>query len=130
MSAIIDMHHVRDPYAEGFAKAGSAPITEMLTMYFPADVDKADFEARLKYFTDTLFANSDAAVGVAGGWVVEELEYEGQKGPVFAAALGWKSVESHQEYAATQYFKESAPVLARGSRGRVLHHTKFTKYEG
>lgn len=130
MSAITGMQHVRHPYAEGFTKASSAPITEILTVYFPADVDKADFEARVKKFEEILFADSDAAVAIAGGWVVEELEYEGQKGPVFAAALGWKSLEAHKEFAATQTFKDSVPVLMEGARGRVLHHTKFTKYEG
>lgn len=126
---INDLHHVREPYVSAAGKALSAPITEILTMYFPLDVDKADFEARFKVFVDTAFAHS-GVVAFAGGWVVEELEYEGTKGPAYAAAIGWTSLEKHREYTQTQYFKDSVPKLAEVTRGKAFHHTKFTKFEG
>jgi len=121
-----NLHHVR--YSAPMTKAVTAPITEMLTFYFPADVEESSFELAWEQFIDALSKNSDGYVGSAGGWVVEDLEYQGQPGKAYVVAIGWESIQAHMAYRETQPFKDTISGVLGPTRGTAMHHTKFTKF--
>jgi len=127
MAGMPNLHHVR--FSAPVTKVAVAPITEMLTFYFPADVEKSSFESIWERFVDVLSKNSDGYLGNTGGWVVEDLAYEGQPGKAYVAAIGWESIQAHMAYRETQAFKDTISEVVGATRGRVMHHTKFTKLD-
>ena len=122
-----NLHHVR--LSVPVTKVAVAPVVEMLTLHFPADVEKSSFDSIWERFVDVLSKNSEGFVGSTGGWVVEDVVFDGQPGKAFVAALGWESIQAHMAYRETQAFKDTIPEVRRGTRGSAMHHTKFTKFD-
>lgn len=127
MAGMPNLNHVR--FNAPVTKVAIAPITEMLTFYFPADVEKSSFESIWERFIEVLIKNSDGCVGDTGGWVLEDVAFEGQPGKAYVAAIGWESIQAHMAYRETQAFKDSIPEVRRAARGAAMHHTKFTKLD-
>jgi heme-degrading monooxygenase HmoA len=103
-----------------FSTAAAAPIVEMLTLYFPSDVDQAMVESTLITFIQTIVDNAKGFVGYTTGWVAEEVEHEKIEGKAraYAVAIGWESLEAHMAYRDTQTFKDDivkVRAIAKGS---------------
>jgi len=129
MTAITAMSHVREPFQAEAPAALSAPITELLSVDLAGDVDSAAFDERVAAFTATLKEQAAGLLALAGGWVVEERDVDGQKGRGYEVAIGWESLEAHMAFRETQAFRDSVPPLIAFAKGRRVHHVKFTKYE-
>jgi heme-degrading monooxygenase HmoA len=125
MAGMPNLHHVC--FSTPVAKAAVAPITEMLTLYFTADVEKSSFESIWERFVDVMSKNSVGYLGSTGGWVVEDLTYDGQPGKAYVAVVGWESFQAHMAYRETQAFKDTISEVRGITRGGSMHHTKFTK---
>lgn len=71
---------------------------------------------------------AEHAVGfkaVTAGWVVEEVQWEGNAATAFLATLGWDSVEIHLAYRNTKEFQESIVPIREGCKARAVHHVTF-----
>lgn len=124
------MHHANfSPHPPSAALGPAAPVTEVLTCYFESEggSNKADgFEGR---FDGLIRSISDSGAegfkGAAGGWMVDEVEYKGEKRKAFVGLVGWESVGAHMAFRETQAFRDNIPLLRQESLGMELHHTKF-----
>jgi heme-degrading monooxygenase HmoA len=97
-----------------------SPVTELFTCYFPADITaetKAEFEAVFNRFAEVGKNKAEGITAVAGGWVVEEVEYKDQKSRAFLGVFGWQSVDAHKKYRETDAFKEA---VSGGIRDKVI----------
>lgn len=106
--------------------APHTPVTEVLTCYFESDENgsKADgFESRFDKFIASI--SGGGFKGAARGWVVEEVEYKGEKRRAFVGLVGWESVEAHMAFRETEAFRENIPLLRQEALGMELHHTRF-----
>jgi hypothetical protein len=73
--------------------------------------------------------NSTGYLDSTGGWVVEDLAYDGQPGKAYVAVVGWESIQAHMAYRETQAFKDIISEVREVSIARVMHHTTFTKLD-
>lgn len=115
------LYHVH--FKTPFNKPASAPVTEMVALYFAPDYKPSDFDPDFGKFTAVLEKSAEGYRGSAGGWVVEELEYDGQKGKAFVAAIGWDSIDAHKAYRETEAFSNSIGALRAATRGIDLVST-------
>lgn len=118
MSGPVQMRHAE--FRAPMTTAAVAPIVEMLTLYFPNDVDQTNADITLINFIQTIVDNAKGFVGYTTGWVAEELEHEKIEGKAraYTVAIGWESLEAHMVYRDTQTFKDDimkVRAIAKGS---------------
>ena len=99
---------------------------QVMQAYFPASQPQADLDgatADFHKFFEIMEAEGKGQgyLGYSSGWLIEELEVEGEKMKVIMAAVGWTSVEDHMQFAQkmfqeSQVFRESAEAL-RSAKG-------------
>ncbi|KAJ9647048.1 hypothetical protein H2201_007216 [Coniosporium apollinis] len=125
-----ELYHVR--FETPFARPSSAPVTELVTLYFEPSYDPADFKENWQKFSETAAKNAEGIRSMAAGWSIEERYHkslgEGVKGKVFVGAIGWTSVEAHMDYRETEAFKDSVKYLRDGPKGIEMHHVEFKGY--
>ncbi|KAK3077699.1 hypothetical protein LTS18_009539, partial [Coniosporium uncinatum] len=106
------LHHVH--FRTPFAAVASAPVTEMLTMYFKPTISYAQQEEAEKAVDELVAAaqrHASGFKGAASGWAVELIKHESlvneihEKGMAFLVALGWESVDAHMAFRETKEFK-------------------------
>lgn len=103
-------------------------IIEHLVFYFEPSLTEADRSRWEAVYGKFMAVLAESAVGfkaVTAGWVVEELQYEGNAATVFFATLGWDSVEVHLAYRDTKEFQESIVPIREGCKGKAVHHVTF-----
>ena len=61
----------------------------------------------------------------SAGWVVEELEYEGEKYKTWAGFLGWESMDAIVQYRKTEDFRGTIGGLREGSKASEAHYVLF-----
>ena len=68
-----------------------APITELALVYFPSPA-KTNYPELWSRFIKNTAVKSDGFLNSCGGWIVEELDYEGQEGKAaaFYGASSWQ----------------------------------------
>lgn len=98
LGAPIEMYHVE--YTDFPPPTVSAPIVETLTSYFPSSIDRSVAEKLSQGLGATLmtFPEGKKPVSIAGGWVLEEAEYETSetgKAIRYGGSAGWKSLDDH-----------------------------------
>jgi heme-degrading monooxygenase HmoA len=112
------------------AGPASAPVTEMMMLFFPASFSNSELDGPYKAFAELVNTKSPA-VSISSGWVVEEQQHASlgdAKGKAFVIAVGWESVESYSAYQETSEFKDAiAPVRDLSSAVNVWH-VKNNKY--
>ncbi|KAK1475134.1 hypothetical protein CTAM01_15703 [Colletotrichum tamarilloi] len=103
----------------------TAPVTEVLTLFFPSDLDSAAKEtltAQLEEFKTKALDTSPDFQGISYGWSVENdvpvTDEDGKTGNLLAAFIGWPSVDAHMKFRETEPFKENIGLL-RGMEGIV-----------
>ncbi|KAK1675498.1 hypothetical protein BDP55DRAFT_552337 [Colletotrichum godetiae] len=96
----------------------SAPVIEVLTLFFPADLDAAAKEAltaQLEEFKTNALDTSPDFKGISYGWSVENdvpvTDEPGTTGNLLAAFIGWPSVDAHMKFRDTVPFKENIGIL-------------------
>lgn len=120
------MHHANfSPHPPSAALGPTSPVTEVLTCYFEGKADgfEGRFDGLIRGISDSEAA--EGFKGAAGGWMVDEVEYKGEKRKAFVGLVGWESVEAHMAFRETQAFRDNIPLLRQESLGMELHHTKF-----
>ena len=117
------LHANLTPHPATAALGTASPVTEVLTAYF--EKEDNDFAAKATQLTKAISENADGFKGAAGGWVIEDVEYEGKKGKAYVAMIGWESVEAHMAFRETTAFKENIHLIREGPLGMELHHTEF-----
>ena len=126
---ISTMYHVK--FEKNFSIPSSAPVTEMLTIYFDSSYDNSQFDPKWKEFAEVLQNNATGFFSVASGWTLDEVEHnslEGKKGKALVAAIGWASVQAHMDYRETQAFKDSIHLLKEGPKAIEMHHVEFKAF--
>lgn len=88
----------------------------------PTSASTSAFDDRWSSFRSTLEKHAEGYRSSSAGWIVEELEYEGEKAKAFAIFVGWDSVDAHMKYRDTQAFKESIQSLREGLKGVKAYH--------
>ena len=109
-------------------KAFEAPVVEVITISFHAELSEAEKEAyyrNFKNFMEQMIVDAKGLVAEAHGWVLEELENDGKKQRAFMCFIGWDSVDLHMKHRETDSFKESIHLLRDGSEAIETHHVKF-----
>ena len=121
------LHHANlSPHPPAPATSSTrSPVTECLTLYHPTTVDTSSFDEKWSSFRSTLEQHAEGFKASSAGWIVEELEYEGEKTKGFAIFTGWESVDAHMKYRDTEHFKESIGPLREGLKGVKMHHVTF-----
>ncbi|KAL2811610.1 hypothetical protein BJX63DRAFT_433283 [Aspergillus granulosus] len=95
----------------------SAPVTEVMTVYFPADyslVDQETYDSGMRKFFEACHDHADGFLSSNGGWVDELQEIEGgQSSKVYVALFGWESVGHHVAFRETTAFKELRETMGQ-----------------
>lgn len=119
------LHASFSPHPPTAALGTAAPVTEVLTCYFEKEDD--GFDSKFNQLIKAIADNSEGFKAASGGWVMEDVEYEGKKGKAYVGVLGWESVEAHMSFRETQAFKDNIHLLREDSLGMDVHHTKFVE---
>lgn len=113
-----------------------APVTEVLTAYFPTSYshdDQQDAEADLKKLVAVIEATAEGYRGSAGGWCTEEMDIPGsdESGKAYITLIGWDSVEAHTSFRSTQSFKDNIHLLRRAKelKKSSVVHVPFVEFE-
>jgi len=121
------LHHVH--FRTPFAAVASAPVTEMLTMYFKPTISYAQQEEAEKAVDELVAAaqrHASGFKGAASGWAVELIKHESlvneihEKGMAFLVALGWESVDAHMAFRETKEFKRYIEPLRDIAQGMEM----------
>jgi hypothetical protein len=95
----------------------SAPVTEVMTSYFPIDYsaeDQKQYDTGTRAFLGACQMIAGGPLSSSAGWVEEMLESEGgEMAKAYVALLGWESVEHHMAFRETQAFKELTGKMNR-----------------
>ena len=104
-----------------------SPVTECLTFYFPTSFETSSFDASWAVHKKMLYKGKKAKGfrAASAGWVVEEMEHEGQKCKAWVGFLGWESRDASMEYRDTQDFQGIIPALREGSKAIEAYHVVF-----
>ncbi|KAI9803899.1 MAG: hypothetical protein M1825_001779 [Sarcosagium campestre] len=109
-----------------------APVTEYFaTFHHPAISadERCSFETAIAAITRAV-DGAKGSKGVAGGWVLEELDYErlpGGKAKPYVAVYGWESVEAHMAFRETDAFAATIGPIRSALKGNMsMHHIKLT----
>lgn len=122
----LTMHHANfTPHPPTAALGTASPVTEVLTAYFEKEDD--GFDAKVKQLVKAISENSEGFKGASGGWVIEDVEYEGKKGKAYVGLLGWESVDAHMAFRETQAFKDNIHLVRKDPLGLEVHHTVFVE---
>ncbi|KAG7006239.1 hypothetical protein G7Y79_00015g038290 [Physcia stellaris] len=121
------LHHAHlDPHPPAPATSSTrAPVTECLTLYFPTTFDTTSFDSHWPIFKKALEEKAEGFRAASAGWMVEELELDGEKCKAWAGFLGWDSVEAHMKYRETEAFKGTIGGLREGTKAIKAYHAVF-----
>jgi heme-degrading monooxygenase HmoA len=92
---------------------GKTKVSEVVHAHFPLDIDlvkQQEVVAQAQQFIDVIKADGNSGES-AHGWVLEDLEYKGEKTRVLLMILGWDSVEAHVAYRDTEDFAKNIPLM-------------------
>lgn len=130
------LYHVRFPTDTPVSIPASQPITECLSLYFAPDYDITKYETNWQTFKEegTKIPNIEAK-GITGGWGIEEQKHaqlgkDGEEGPakLYAAFIGWPTLEAHLEFRKTPEFPGLIKYLRDGPAVAEVHHVRFQKH--
>ncbi|KAF1843647.1 uncharacterized protein K460DRAFT_368512 [Cucurbitaria berberidis CBS 394.84] len=128
------LFHARLPTDTLSANPLSAPVTECISAYFDPAQSEAEYNASFATFLSEI-ANipNVEAKGLVGGWSVETHQHEslgeGVEGKLFAAFVGWPTVEAHMAFRETEEFGKIRGYLRTGVKGIKVWHVAFTQYK-
>ncbi|KAJ0375681.1 hypothetical protein COL26b_006188 [Colletotrichum chrysophilum] len=95
-----------------------APVTEVLTLFFPAELEepaKEDLSKQLEVFKVKALDTSSDSKGIAYGWSKENdvpiTGEDGKAGNLLVAFIGWPSVEAHLKFRETEAFRDNIGLL-------------------
>ena len=116
-------HASLNPHPPSNAVANSAgPVTEVLIAYLESKDES--YAERSKKFASTIESNG-ACKGTSTGWILEDAEYQGEKGSAYVLLISWESKEKHLAFRETSTFKESISLIREGTKGLSVHHATF-----
>ncbi|OAL54853.1 hypothetical protein IQ07DRAFT_278701 [Pyrenochaeta sp. DS3sAY3a] len=125
--------HARFPAEYAEPNPLTAPVTECINAYFSASHSEAEYTANFAQFRSEGEKIPDIeAVGMTGAFSIEAHEHEnlgeGEQGKLFAAFVGWPSVEAHLAFRKTEEFAKIIGLLRGGAKGLKVWHVAFREY--
>lgn len=123
-------HAELTPFPPNTLSKPTSAVTEIATIYFPADISK---ESQDKVISDTTRFRDAVGSGCnasSGGWVLEDVDLPGQekKGKAFIMMFGWDSIEAHTECVKTAKVQEHVPlIVGLGQVGLEMCHVSLTE---
>lgn len=121
-----------------------APVTECISAFFAAEEDQDAWlkeswggfleEAEKQHAgKGTGTSSLPPPLGITGAWTLEPATHEnlgeGVEGKMFAAFIGWPSVEEHQKFRGTEAHAKVTAPLRKGIKGMKVHHVAFKQYK-
>lgn len=130
LSGAPSIFHVKLPQDEGWLEPFEAEVTECINAYFPETLDEASYlKNKWSAFVREVANIPNAGnKGMVGGFSIEPQTHQGVQGRMFAAFIGWPSVEAHLQFRNTEEFGKMIGMLKEGSTGVEVSHTAFKKY--
>ena len=134
LAAAPTLFHVKLPIDPSSPNPFSAPVTECINAYFDPSQSEEEYNASFA----TFHAKAEEipnieATGLVGGWSDGKHQHEGLgegvDGKLFAAFVGWPSVEAHMEFRKTEEFLNIRGYLRTGVKGINVWHVPFTQYK-
>lgn len=113
-----------------------APVTEVMTIYFPADYsleDQKTYDSGMRKFFEACHAHTDDSLSTTGGWVKELQETEGGESlKAYVALFGWESVDHHLAFRESSHFKELMDTMGvpKDMKKIDVVHVKVTEFKG
>jgi heme-degrading monooxygenase HmoA len=109
--------------------AVAAPVTEVATFVFEGAIPDG-YASGLEAFRSAAEtqAASSGYKGASFGFVKEEVEVDGVKGPAAVLAIGWESIDAHLAFRETQTFKDNIHHLRTGVKASSIHHVQFLNF--
>lgn len=127
------VYHARfHPYAPSVL--AEAPVTEVMTIYFPAEYslhDQKTYDNGMRKFFEACNAHADGFLSSTGGWVDEVQKIEGgEEVKAYVALFGWESVNHHLAFRETTHFKELRENMGQPKDLRKIEavHVKVTEF--
>jgi len=127
--------HINFPTSQsGSDNPFTMPVTECINAFFAPDYNQEEYSSQFSTFRTmaTEIPNVEAK-GVIGGWSVEPQKHEslgeGVDGKLFAAFIGWPSVDAHMEFRKTEDFGKLIPHPRGGPKGMKVWHVAFQQYK-
>lgn len=112
---------------------GKTAVSEVCHAYFPADTDlvqQQEILARFQQFIDGLekLEVKGFSGEVAYGFVLEDLDFKGEKARAAVLVLGWDSVDAHMAFRDTEAFQKTIPIMRTlpNLKGMEMWHVKNT----
>ncbi|KAF1938611.1 hypothetical protein EJ02DRAFT_19105 [Clathrospora elynae] len=130
------LFHVKFPVLESGADSPfTMPVTECVSAFFSPEHSEPEYSEQFTAFrTHGIKIPDVEARGMIGGWSVEGHTYEDAEkgsevdGKMFAAFIGWPSVDSHLSFRKTEEFKGIVGYLRDGTKGVRVWHVAFQQY--
>ena len=128
-------HVTYEPSPSDALNASAVPMTEIFTGYYQPDIsesDRASNESDIGKFLDAIrsHAPGNGYRAHSGGWIVENVEYEGKEAKGYNVAVGWESKEAHMSFRDHEAFKNNIGLLrnTKGLLGLEMYHVKLEEY--
>ncbi|KAF2827309.1 hypothetical protein CC86DRAFT_405443 [Ophiobolus disseminans] len=98
----------------------NAPITQVVSAYFPVELDEQ------KYWDDVFVPFMKDFVSMAGGWATELHFRNGIERKVFVMMVGWESLAKQKEFQQTEGFG-GVVGLFDGVSEALMRHVQFVR---
>ncbi|KAI9877432.1 MAG: hypothetical protein M1830_003917 [Pleopsidium flavum] len=131
LDGAVSIHHaiLKPQSSSTVASRFSAPVTEIVTFYFPSSTsasDKSDIEDAVSKFSKAPQQHAEGFRGLSGGWIVEKVEHASVgEGWGFVGVAGWDSLDAHMAFRETKEFKEAIMDLRNRAKGTAMYHVKL-----
>jgi hypothetical protein len=109
-----------------------APVTECISAYLAPEYSQSQYGEQFASFKDEASKVPNVeATGLMGGWSVEDHKFQedGEEGKMFAAFIGWPSVDAHMNFRKTEEFKSVIGYARDGTRGLKVWHVEFKQFK-
>ncbi|KAJ4365539.1 hypothetical protein N0V83_008158 [Neocucurbitaria cava] len=130
LSSAPTLFHISFPSTPSPLTPLSAPVTECINAYFPPSQSEDEYDTSFNTFRSKCgeIPNVEAD-GLVGGWAEEKATHEklgeGVEGKLFAAFVGWPSVEAHMAFRKSEEFGKIIGYLRTGVKGLNVFHVAF-----
>lgn len=135
LSGDVKMYHIPFPADSSFSTAGSAAVTECISLFFEPSYPTSDYDKAWSTFVEQASKTAKEAQGIAGGWAIEEQRHAklgegGGEGParLFGVFIGWPSVDAHMRYREQKEFKDVIVHLQDGPKALEARHVEFNRF--
>lgn len=121
----LEIFHIDFEPASKLRNVLLSPVTEVATFFFD-DTPPTDYLDGAATFAEHCVNETDSGfIDLVAGVTYDTVERGSVRGKAAMVLIGWRSVEDHTKFLATQAYKDHFHLLNRDAKKNEVHHVAY-----